>query len=175
MSMSWPWIQWLMFHSIFSYISVYFKAVTAHGICHLLGYRHETDEEWTEVSITFKKCIENQHGVWSVSCADVPEGAVHPERVQQTDGATPRASDEEMQTGLSITAWEPAGPGADVYSWQCLTNTAFIIPQFALRNLLYRTKHCLTKFQSSSEMRTYFYIFKTQTWFKSLCSWADFI
>lgn len=26
-----------------------FKAVTAHGICHLLGYRHETEEEWTEV------------------------------------------------------------------------------------------------------------------------------
>ncbi|CAL1581222.1 unnamed protein product [Knipowitschia caucasica] len=24
--------------------------VTAHGICHLLGYRHETDEEWTEMS-----------------------------------------------------------------------------------------------------------------------------
>lgn len=24
-------------------------AVTAHGICHLLGYRHETDEEWTEM------------------------------------------------------------------------------------------------------------------------------
>ncbi|XP_071396587.1 endoribonuclease YbeY-like isoform X3 [Centroberyx affinis] len=23
--------------------------VTAHGICHLLGYRHETEEEWTEV------------------------------------------------------------------------------------------------------------------------------
>ncbi|XP_017285869.1 endoribonuclease YbeY [Kryptolebias marmoratus] len=23
--------------------------VTAHGICHLLGYRHETDEEWTEM------------------------------------------------------------------------------------------------------------------------------
>lgn len=25
-------------------------AVTAHGICHLLGYRHETDEEWIEMS-----------------------------------------------------------------------------------------------------------------------------
>lgn len=25
-------------------------AVTAHGICHLLGYRHETDDEWTEMS-----------------------------------------------------------------------------------------------------------------------------
>ncbi|XP_015232518.1 PREDICTED: putative ribonuclease isoform X1 [Cyprinodon variegatus] len=24
-------------------------AVTAHGICHLLGYRHETEEEWTEM------------------------------------------------------------------------------------------------------------------------------
>ncbi|KAM9365408.1 endoribonuclease YbeY [Pholidichthys leucotaenia] len=23
--------------------------VTAHGICHLLGYRHETEEEWTEM------------------------------------------------------------------------------------------------------------------------------
>ncbi|XP_012691860.1 endoribonuclease YbeY [Clupea harengus] len=23
--------------------------VTAHGICHLLGYRHETDEEWKEM------------------------------------------------------------------------------------------------------------------------------
>ncbi|XP_072300197.1 endoribonuclease YbeY-like [Eucyclogobius newberryi] len=23
--------------------------VAAHGICHLLGYRHETDEEWTEM------------------------------------------------------------------------------------------------------------------------------
>nr|XP_054589779.1 endoribonuclease YbeY [Nothobranchius furzeri]XP_054589780.1 endoribonuclease YbeY [Nothobranchius furzeri] len=23
--------------------------VTAHGICHLLGYRHETDEEWAEM------------------------------------------------------------------------------------------------------------------------------
>ena len=25
------------------------QVVTAHGICHLLGYRHETEEEWTEV------------------------------------------------------------------------------------------------------------------------------
>ncbi|KAG7282924.1 hypothetical protein CRUP_018424 [Coryphaenoides rupestris] len=25
------------------------EVVTAHGICHLLGYRHETDEEWTEM------------------------------------------------------------------------------------------------------------------------------
>lgn len=25
------------------------QVVTAHGICHLLGYRHETQEEWTEV------------------------------------------------------------------------------------------------------------------------------
>lgn len=24
-------------------------AVTTHGICHLLGYRHETEEEWTEM------------------------------------------------------------------------------------------------------------------------------
>ncbi|XP_075886868.1 endoribonuclease YbeY [Nelusetta ayraudi] len=24
-------------------------AITAHGICHLLGYRHETEEEWTEM------------------------------------------------------------------------------------------------------------------------------
>ncbi|KAF7658151.1 hypothetical protein LDENG_00016700 [Lucifuga dentata] len=23
--------------------------ITAHGICHLLGYRHETEEEWTEM------------------------------------------------------------------------------------------------------------------------------
>lgn len=25
------------------------QVVTAHGICHLLGYRHETEEEWNEV------------------------------------------------------------------------------------------------------------------------------
>lgn len=25
-------------------------AITAHGICHLLGYRHETEEEWTEMT-----------------------------------------------------------------------------------------------------------------------------
>lgn len=25
------------------------QVVAAHGICHLLGYRHETDEEWDEV------------------------------------------------------------------------------------------------------------------------------
>lgn len=25
------------------------QVVTAHGICHLLGYRHETEEEWLEV------------------------------------------------------------------------------------------------------------------------------
>lgn len=28
---------------------ILFQAITAHGICHLLGYRHETEEEWTEV------------------------------------------------------------------------------------------------------------------------------
>ncbi|XP_067083649.1 endoribonuclease YbeY isoform X1 [Osmerus mordax] len=25
------------------------QVVTAHGICHLLGYRHETEEEWAEM------------------------------------------------------------------------------------------------------------------------------
>lgn len=35
------------------------QVVTAHGICHLLGYRHETDEEWKEVFIlcTLLWCI----------------------------------------------------------------------------------------------------------------------
>ncbi|XP_071396588.1 endoribonuclease YbeY-like isoform X4 [Centroberyx affinis] len=27
----------------------FYEVVTAHGICHLLGYRHETEEEWTEM------------------------------------------------------------------------------------------------------------------------------
>lgn len=27
------------------------QVVTAHGICHLLGYRHETEEEWNEVGV----------------------------------------------------------------------------------------------------------------------------
>ncbi|MEQ2199993.1 hypothetical protein XENOCAPTIV_019261 [Xenoophorus captivus] len=29
----------------------FYEAVTAHGICHLLGYRHETEEEWTEEGV----------------------------------------------------------------------------------------------------------------------------
>ncbi len=37
------------------------QVVTAHGICHLLGYRHETEEEWNEVGhfipITFHESI----------------------------------------------------------------------------------------------------------------------
>ncbi|XP_026128394.1 endoribonuclease YbeY isoform X2 [Carassius auratus] len=27
----------------------FYEVVTAHGICHLLGYRHETEEEWIEM------------------------------------------------------------------------------------------------------------------------------
>lgn len=30
------------------------QSVTAHGICHLLGYRHETEEEWKEVWMIIK-------------------------------------------------------------------------------------------------------------------------
>lgn len=28
------------------------QVVTAHGICHLLGYRHESEEDWNEVRHT---------------------------------------------------------------------------------------------------------------------------
>uniref|UniRef100_A0AAX7U227 Uncharacterized protein n=1 Tax=Astatotilapia calliptera TaxID=8154 RepID=A0AAX7U227_ASTCA len=59
--------------------------VTAHGICHLLGYRHETEEEWTEVYAAERK--------------------LHPERVQQTHRPTPRPPDEEVQSGqVTLTA-----------------------------------------------------------------------
>ncbi|TSK92914.1 putative ribonuclease [Bagarius yarrelli] len=27
----------------------FYEVVAAHGICHLLGYRHETEEEWNEM------------------------------------------------------------------------------------------------------------------------------
>ncbi|TRY88862.1 hypothetical protein DNTS_016942 [Danionella cerebrum] len=30
-------------------LSVCRQVVTAHGICHLLGYRHDTEEEWNEM------------------------------------------------------------------------------------------------------------------------------
>lgn len=30
---------------------LFLQVVTAHGICHLLGYRHETEEEWSEVRV----------------------------------------------------------------------------------------------------------------------------
>lgn len=37
--------------NVFWIVSSLFQVVTAHGICHLLGYRHETEEEWTEVCL----------------------------------------------------------------------------------------------------------------------------